>query len=91
MAEIKHKTIIFKRMCRVINIKYKDVNFSKKDWYLEHSWSEKKCNNFQAWLEDYLYKSSAARKELMNVPIKNKKVIKDVVDWFILNYGWRIK
>ena len=60
----------------------------REDWYLKNTWSDEQQIEFKNWLVDYLYNNLEARKEIMNVPIRNKKTIISVVDWFLLDYGW---
>jgi hypothetical protein len=82
---------ILKKMCKVINVKFEDVDFTKPQWYLTHTWTEKQEKEFRKWLEDYLYTNSKARKEVMNFPIKNKEAIRRTISWFILDYGWKFE
>lgn len=87
----KHITIILKEMCNRVGQDFHDVNFKSKDWFQKNTWSEKEQENFSKWLEDYLYNNKEAREELMALSHKNRKSIRIVVGWFMLNYGWKIK
>jgi hypothetical protein len=79
-----------KEMCRRVNAPYKEMDFTKKDWYLEYSWSAEEQLDFEKWLVDYFYKNNEARRELLTVP-KNKVMIIKAVSWFVLSYGWKLK
>lgn len=67
-----------------------NMNFIlQPEWYLKYSWTEQQEDEFIEWLIEYMLKNKDARDELMIIPYKNKKFIKEWVNEFILNYGWR--
>lgn len=67
-----------------------NMNFIlQPEWYLKYSWTEQQEDEFIEWLIEYMLKNKDARDELMIIPSKNKKFIKEWVNEFILNYGWR--
>jgi len=79
---------VIKKMCDVINVNYKDIDTMKEGWFNEYTWTAEQEEEFRVWFESYLYKSAEARREIMEHPIKNKKIINKLVTQFIFNYGW---
>jgi hypothetical protein len=75
-------------MCETVGADFNKIKFNTKKWFLKFLWTEEEENNFRNWLENYLYQEPKARKELMSLPRKNKKLIKNVVDEFLFMYGW---
>lgn len=81
--------VVLGEMCSRVGAKYEDIDFSKPKWYMEYSWDAETQTSFIDWMTDYLYKTSQARNEILNNPIKNKKHIRKAVSEFVFNYGWR--
>jgi len=88
---LKYTEKIITKMCSIVGANPKDIDFKKKGWYLDYSWTEKEQNNFIKWLSDYLYNNSGARKEIMALPLKNRVNTKGVAMMFVLNYGFKLK
>ena len=82
---------VMKKMCVMINVDMNKIKFHSPNWWTTHTWTEKQQEQFRKWFEDLLYNDSKAREELMDLNIKNKKLIGRAVAWFLLCYGWRIK
>lgn len=89
MVENKHLTKIMKKMFSYVKEKYTPEYCKKPEWFMKHTWTEKQENSFNDWMVEYLYNNKEAREEIMEHPIKNKKIIKELVSWFILDYGWK--
>jgi hypothetical protein len=87
----KHLTIILKEMCKRVKAPFTKVKFNTPDWYLGYTWTGKQQDEFSEWMVDYLYNNTEARKEIMAYPHKAKYKIREAVNWFIFNYGWRQK
>lgn len=88
---MKHIERVLKEMFKRVGQTYSKKKVSKEGWYMKHSWTEKEQDKFSDWLVEYLYKCSEARREIMNIPIKNKKYIRRTVNMFILGCGWKLK
>jgi hypothetical protein len=82
---------VIKEMCNRVGADYDKLDPKKEDWYLEYSWTEKEQDDFKEWVVDYLYRSTGARKAILNFPLKNKTKIRKAVDWFLFDYGWTLK
>ena len=90
----KHLTIILTEMCRRVDVRFEDVNFSKqgdKEWFQKYEWSEEEQDDFKKWLVDYLYKSTEARRELTEIFSKNKRQLTRAAEMFCFSYGWKFK
>ena len=87
----EHIQEVLMKMGEFVGIDIKKVDFGDTEWYTRHEWSEEKQQEFSDWLTDYLYKKNKARKVIAENPLKNKKHLRKVADWFIFNYGWKLK
>jgi hypothetical protein len=83
---------VLKVMCDFIGAPYSIIDDNQMDaWYTKYKWTSETENIFKTWMTNYLFNNKGARQEIMARPIKNKKIIKNVVNSFILNYGWAYK
>jgi hypothetical protein len=82
---------VIKKMCSMIKGDIKKIDFNNVEWYTTYSWKIETQDKFGRWLVNYLYNTTKARKEIMNIPLKDKKHIKDCVSWWILNFGFKLK
>lgn len=89
--QINYVGIVIKKMCNMVGADYRKINFKGNKWFMKYSWTEEQQEEFKKWMEDYLYKSSDARRGIMIHNIKNKKIIKETVAFFVFNYGWKFK
>ena len=85
----KHTIEILQMMCDYVNVDYQLVDFTAKDWFMQHSWTEEKEQEFKEWLFSYMRTTPKARKELMHIPSNTKKMLNGWCSSFILNYGWK--
>lgn len=85
----KHMVAILTEMCDRVNVKFKDIDFKKEQWFMEHPWDKKEEDSFIEWMIEYLNKNKEARKETMKYP--HKRNVKGVVEFFVNNYGWVTK
>ena len=87
-----HTLHILKQMCREIRISFKKIDFNEDRWYTKYEWTEYKQEKFKKWLVDYLYSNKDARQEILGYPYsKTKKQLENNVNYFVLNYGWKLK
>jgi len=84
----KHLKKVLKKMCKVIDIDFSDVNFDRLDWFMQYTWSEEQYNEFIEWLAEYLYKNKGAREELCNFDTKSKKYCRAAAEFFGFQFGW---
>jgi len=82
---------ILNKMCEVVGTNIDAIDTSKEHWFWEHTWSEEEQKEFQEWMIDYLFTNKEARLELMTYPSRVKEKIKQCVNMFIFNYGWKLK
>lgn len=85
-----HLEIVMREMCKRVGAVYEKINFKSNKWYLKYTWTREEEDDFAKWFAKYLYDNNTARKEL-TVVAKNKKQIQKAVNWFLFNYGWKIK
>jgi hypothetical protein len=89
--ENEHFAHVIKEMCNRVGADYDKLDPKKEDWFLEYSWTDKEQDDFAEWMVDYLYRSTDARKAILNRPVKSKPLIRKAVAWFLLDYGWTLK
>ncbi len=88
----KHLKRIFKKMCRMVGVKYKDIDFSKDGWHLKHEWSHGDEKKFKHWFAKYMLWHKGARYELYGCLWRGtKKYWLKSADWFVFQYGWKYK
>lgn len=81
----EHSHEILTEMCKRIGVGIKTVDFSKKDWFLQHKWTQEDEDDFRKWLGEFLKKHKYVG--------RGKK---HGMDWgyyeagkLIMNYGWK--
>jgi len=87
----EHSEIILKEMCRRVGMTdedYRVFDFTEKEWFRKHEWTEKEEQDFILWLADFL-------EENKYVP---KKIRKRGIRWagyesskFVMSLGWKTK
>lgn len=87
----EHIQEILSEMCKRVGTTIEDVDFQTDNWFKLYEWTEEEQEDFKNWLIDYLYVKNKSRKVIATNPIKNKKHLEKIADWFIFNYGWKIK
>ena len=85
---MKHTNIILEKMFSYVGEKYTPEYVKQDEWFLNHSWTEEKQDEFISWLIDYL-KNPEARKEVMRFPTKDRKSLEMFSQHFVLNFGWK--
>lgn len=88
---MSHINIILTEMFKRVGEEYDPIKTIGENWFWKHEWEEEEQNNFRDWLAEYLFKNRQARKEIMAFPIRRKKNCHNVANFFILNYGWKVK
>jgi hypothetical protein len=77
----KQTDVIFSKMFSFVNEKY-TIEFTKDpDWFRSREWNKDAENLFKNWLAKYFNQQLEMKKSL---------AIK-AAEWFLLNYGWKIK
>jgi hypothetical protein len=79
---------VIKHMCKMVKGDIKNIDFNNTEWYLTYSWTIETQEKFTKWLINYLYTHIKARKEIMNIPLKDKKYIRKCVSYWLLNFGF---
>jgi len=87
---LKHTQKIMTKMCEVVGANVEEIDFKSALWFTRYNWSEKDQENFTNWLSEYLMNSGEARRELMAIPKKSKRMTDGVARNFVFNYGWKL-
>jgi len=81
-------------MLEIINVskdEYDNININSKDWFMWYEWNDKQQEDYADWLYRKLWGDAKFRKEIMQFPIRKKKIIDNTVWQFILNYWLTLK
>ena len=90
---MEHIDIVLTEMCRRVGATLDDISDRHEvdsKWFMRYSWSQEENADFQRWLVDYLYNNSPARRDLMNLPTKNKTHLNKFAKFFTFMYGWKL-
>jgi len=66
----------------------KKINFKKKDWFKEYTWTEKREEQYIQWLSDFLKKNWQG---MIDTKPTSKKLRDKVSEEFVSNYGCVIR
>jgi len=91
MKEYKHLEVIMKKMFSYVNEEFSWDYVKEPNWFIKHEINQEDEDNFIKWFENYLLNNKEARIELMFYPSKNKRDIKNTINLFLFNYGWKRK
>lgn len=80
---------ILNDMCKAVNIKLDDVDFTQEDWYLQNSWTMQQEKSFA----NELFKKVKSNKKLYSKVFKTStdRSIKHSIEMFLFTYGWKYK
>ena len=87
----KHLRVILKEMCKRVKCNYSSFNFDKPNWFWGYQWTEPEQDDFRDWLINYMKKHKDAREELMSINSKETYMLERFANWFLLDYGWKLK
>ena len=82
---------IMREMCRRVGADPEEINFKEPYWFHKYTWTSKEEEDFINWLTDRLAQNKEWREELLEIPTKNRKLLKQAARMFALNYGWKIE
>jgi len=75
-------------MCSAVGAPFHKIDFFNGTWYHEYSWTEEEEKEWKEMIVDIIYNDKKVRTSLkMNG--WSKKKIKENIDWFAGNYGWK--
>jgi hypothetical protein len=89
-SKLPETTKILKKMFQMVDVKFSSEFIKTPQWFTLHTFTSQQELEFKQWTINYLYTHEKARKELMRTPCRNKEYIEDVVNFFLLGYGWKI-
>jgi hypothetical protein len=77
----KQKELIFTKMFAFVNEPYSLDFMKQENWFQLRTWNQDAETLFKNWLVKYFQQNLEMRKSLAT----------KAADWFMLNYGWKIK
>ena len=78
---------ILTKMCEAISLKYTDIDFNEKDWFLKYSWTIDQENEFKKWLGKFLVKKGYCWKGKYRGEDHGEHEAAKI----LMNYGWKIQ
>lgn len=82
-------SILIKEMCVRVGCDYETFDFVE-DWYNKYHWTEEEQLAFKEWLVTELATNKDIRRNF-KLYSKNRKVLANDANWFMLQYGWTTK
>ena len=79
--------IIIKELCKRVDKKPEDINFKKKDWFRDYSWTKQEEDDFIRWLADFLRKN----KYVILKRYRGQDAAINEASKIVANYGWVVK
>lgn len=79
---------------QIIGADVRKINFIKKDWFMDSSWTEGQEQEFKKWFINYLYGNLKRTQEITKfarIIYRYKERLAKVWYWWDLDYGWRKK
>lgn len=86
----RHLKIILKKMFQMVGEDFSEEYMNQDMWFHNHVWTKEQEDSFLQWMENYLFENNEARNVLMEVPRKERSIIRYACNSFILDYGWRL-
>lgn len=86
-----HLKIILEKMCSVGGYDYETVDFTKKKWFNDYTWTQANSDKFRKWLLTYLVDNPQAQKELFEMTIATRRLLEKGIDVFMLNTSFRVE
>lgn len=76
-------TKCLKKMFKIVGEKYPNLELTQqKNWFQMRSWTTEQENKFIKWMRRYLKRKCKDWTD---------KLIENEIQWFLLNWGWKIK
>lgn len=85
-------TDILTEMCSRVGANYDEIDFSKDQWYLDYSWTNKEQEMFIDWFAKFL-KNRGPRNELCKYPslVRTLDERARFARQFVNEFGWRVE
>lgn len=96
LDHFKNRTIaeMLRKMAEWIQVDPNTIDFGEKDWFLAHAWTRLEQEAYREWLMKWLLEDKKRIDDIANYPSmakRNKKELMKVIDWYLLDFGWRGK
>ena len=84
---------ILREQCRRVGADFEKMDFGKKDWFLDYSWTTEEERDFKEWMINYLLEDKKRLKDIFQHPtiMRNRKQLSKALSWFLLDYSWKYK
>lgn len=79
--------ILIAKMCKVIGVKVKDIDFSRNDWYSTQEWTTKQEHEYKQWMLRWIPNNDRLARQVF-------RGTHDAIGcfrWFNLMWGWKSK
>lgn len=80
---------IMYKMCEFAGVDINKVDFDRSDWYLTHSWTKQKEEQYIEWLTNELLANKEMFRMFTTHTPRNKKNCRSLAEEFTYNSGWK--
>lgn len=81
---------LLEKQCQMVGVSVDEFDFEQPDWYLLHTWTDSQQEEYRLWLIDYFTKNKKLYRKIATGPA-NKTNITSASNWWILQFGWKVK
>lgn len=85
----KNTVIIFTKLCSYVNANYDEIDFQRDDWFNDYIWTNSQEEEFEKWLTEFFKSNPEVKKEYINKKRISNEKLKDLVEYFVFDYGWK--
>ena len=84
-------TGVLQELCKRVGVDFADVDFTRDNWFLEHTWTQRDHNKFIEWLAQHL-RNMGPRRELCKYPslVRTKPERLKFATKFANQFSWKI-
>lgn len=83
----QHSLEILRKMCGAVGVDYDTFDFSKPNWFWDHTWTKEQEGEFITWLGAFLVKHKYVGKGTK----RGQNWGEYEANKMMANYGWRVE
>ena len=81
---------VLEEMCKRVGVDFNQINFTKKNWFQQYSWTPEEQEDFVNWLAKQI-KLDKDVGAIFNGPLTTDLQRKNAALMFVFAYGWKTK
>lgn len=83
----EHSQIIMRKLCKAVGADYDTFDFSQKEWFRQHEWTQGEEDSFVLWLADFLEDNKYVKKGAKSR--HGQRLAEYESSKFVMNVGWK--